>query len=52
MSHGEEKLAIVVTKKTTIIKNKNLLSFTTVSPEFIHSTNIYLFLFIHFFEER
>lgn len=43
MSQGEEKLAIVVTKKTTTIKNKNLLSFTTASPEFIHSTNIYFF---------
>lgn len=41
MSYGEEKLAIVVTHETTIIHNKDLISFVHQQYSFIHSTGIY-----------
>lgn len=37
MSYGEEKCAIIVTKKTTVIKDKNVISFVHHQHSFIHS---------------
>lgn len=53
MSYREEELAVVVTNKTTIIHNKDLISFVHQQYSFIHSADIFQYpLYIsHYIEQ-